>query len=690
MGAVYKAKDNKTWGIVAVKIVRKELLARPADAKVLKALIIRETQAAGRLDHPNIAKVINAGEDDGIPYIIMEWIDGYTLSEELEGSKQLPFERVSTILKQITSALMAAHAAYIVHRDLKPSNIMFRVQLDVGETLRVMDFGLAKPLQGESGEKSSIFAGTPEYMSPEQIKLEYIDKKADIYSLGVILYEMLTGRLPFVADSVKELYRLHMTAMPPPLQTFRADIPAGVENLVFQMLDKDPAKRPGAKEAYDRFADAVEEEKARKEQEEAERQRQQAEQERQNIVRQLVSEGQRAFEAKNYGLAISKWEEALRRFPNDVALKKQIARARDLNKKEPPPSGNGFPPWVSLWKVTLVVAVLLLVASGVYWVVNKQVINKEGAVVSPPTPLPGLVTLDVESLGELPAQRTVFEVAVSRDGQRVASAGDENMVRLWQVSDHNMLRLEGQARGGQCVAMSPDGETVVSGRDDGTILLWRAGDGSLLSTLPGHKKYVFSVGFSRDGQTLISAGDDGIVRLWQVSDGSPLGDMMMRRPDERVVAINPDLRTFALFSVTGGRVRLWSASDTGLSKVLDGPKYEVSCGAFEASGRFLALGSKDGAVRIYQVSNGSLVRPLSEPNREVDSVAFSPNGQMIATGESDGTIKLWRVSDGSLLKKLGGHSRKVWSVAFSADGRLLASGGEDRTIRLWKITEKIQ
>jgi len=243
MGAVYSAHHLGIDRRVAVKILQPNLAL--GDHRVL-GLFEREAKMTGRLLHENIAIIMDAGRTaDGIAYIVMEWLDGRTLEEELSAHGPLSLERTARILRQVAAALAVAHAGHIIHRDLKPSNVMLIQRPDGGEQVKVLDFGIGKVISETTASPVSAVMGTPHYASPEQFRLGgHIDGRADIYSLGVMLYQMLTGALPFEATSVQELLQLQLTALPPPVRKLRPEVPAAVEQLVNSLLAKDPDQRP--------------------------------------------------------------------------------------------------------------------------------------------------------------------------------------------------------------------------------------------------------------------------------------------------------------------------------------------------------------------------------------------------------------------------------------------------------------
>jgi serine/threonine protein kinase/tetratricopeptide (TPR) repeat protein len=243
MGAVYSAVHLSTGRQIAVKILLPNLaIGNPR----LLDLFEREARVVGRLRHENIVDIIDAGRTtDGIAYIAMEWLEGHTLDEEIQRNGPLSFQRVSEILRQVAAALEESHSQHIIHRDLKPSNIFLVKRAAGREQVKVVDFGISKSLGDTGGSPVSSVMGTPQYASPEQFKLgENIDNRSDIYSLGVMLFQMLTNALPFNDTTISALIHRHLNEPPPPLRSLRPDVPPAVDDLVGRILAKQPSDRP--------------------------------------------------------------------------------------------------------------------------------------------------------------------------------------------------------------------------------------------------------------------------------------------------------------------------------------------------------------------------------------------------------------------------------------------------------------
>jgi PASTA domain./Protein kinase domain. len=235
MAVVYKAYDSIDDRIVAIKVLKEEYLQNDEFRRRFK----NESKAIAVLSHPNIVKVYDVSFGDRIQYIVMEYIDGITLKEYIEQQKVLTWKEAVHFTVQILRALAHAHERGIVHRDIKPQNIMM---LEDG-TIKVTDFGIARFAQSETKTMTDKAIGSVHYISPEQARGSVTDAKADIYSVGVMLYEMLTGRLPFEADSAVSVAIMQMQQEPKPPRLINPEIPEGLEEITLHAMQKDPDQR---------------------------------------------------------------------------------------------------------------------------------------------------------------------------------------------------------------------------------------------------------------------------------------------------------------------------------------------------------------------------------------------------------------------------------------------------------------
>lgn len=250
MGRVYLARRRNDGGKVVVKVMHDHVANEPH----FRELFEREMQFMSRFQHPNVVALYDASlKDPNGPCIVMEYVPGTDLEVLLEKQKRFPAARIGRLLGQLCSALQTAHNNGIIHRDLKPANLMLVDANTPAETVKVMDFGLAKlsarphiRLEKLKGDNRDVATGTPEYMASEQARGDEVDHRADLYSVGVILYELLTGRLPFQRKTVPEILQAHVEDKPPPFAAIGAAgiVPAAVEKVVMWCLCKYAVERP--------------------------------------------------------------------------------------------------------------------------------------------------------------------------------------------------------------------------------------------------------------------------------------------------------------------------------------------------------------------------------------------------------------------------------------------------------------
>ena len=238
MGVVYLGKDPTIQRFVAIKTMRLDETDEPDKLQDVKARFFREAESTGRLSHPNIVTIFDAGETGDLGYIAMELLEGTTLKDWSRKPKLLPFDKVISNVATVADAMDYAHQQGVVHRDIKPANIMVTKE----QVIKIMDFGIAK-MAMSTKTQTNIVMGTPTYMSPEQIAGKKVDGRSDIFSLAVVMFELLTGRPPFMADNVSALLFAIAQTPHPSLKAFRSDLPPAVKDVIDRALQKDPAQR---------------------------------------------------------------------------------------------------------------------------------------------------------------------------------------------------------------------------------------------------------------------------------------------------------------------------------------------------------------------------------------------------------------------------------------------------------------
>jgi serine/threonine protein kinase len=570
----------------------------------------------------------------------------------LSPSGSLPVPLALSIARGIAEGLGAAHSKGMVHRDIKPENIL--MARDAGAWLpKIAGFGIVATKESSTAyTRTGGTLLTMAYAAPEQWRgtaAAELDGRTDLYALGGLLYEMLTGQTAFHAENYEGWSRQHQTTPPPPPSTFRPDLAnwQGLGSLVLRLLAIDRNDRPA------NVAELL------------------------NLLDSVVCLPPQPVRVPTVQ------DSSLRKAPPSATMPISAPAVRQPVAKPAPPRRNG-----KAWPIVLIVLlVALLVALCITGLITYVVMQKPSTAAhrtllqtTEPRTLIGSMA-SVETVAFSPDSRTlasgdgdeaelwnvdsgqwtnhtrmdhtawVLSVAFSPDGRTLATASVDHTIKLWDVPTGRLLRtLQGHSDAVQCVAFSPNGSTLASASSDHTIKLWDAATGQLVRTLLGHSDYVISVAFSPDGGTLVSGSTDHVVMIWD--------------------------------SITGK-----------LLHTLQGHKDIVLSVAYSPDGRTIASGSWDHTAKLWEAASGQLLGTLEGHSAEVRSVAFSTDGRTLATASGDGTIKLWDVATRDLLATLDSHitcsdesHKGVRSVAFSPDGRTLASGNCDQDIRLWGVS----
>jgi hypothetical protein len=518
---VWGGHDLRLNRDVAVKVL---LAADPGEADVRR--FVREATVAAGLQHPGITVVFDADAHNGRPFIVTELLSGRDLSKVLAAHPGgLPLDHVLDFGAQLADALAAAHGRGIIHRDLKPANLFVQAdeRLPNGR-LKVCDFGLARDLG--ASPKATVAGGTPAYMAPEQWRTAAAGPGADLYAVGCILYEMLTGRVPFEGASPPTLMEQHLTQPPVPPRDLKPGIPAAVGDLVLSLLSKEPASRPaGAAEVLAILARP----------QEAQRQapapaRTPVGQEPSRLVRTLTG-----HTGHVNGVAFSPDGALLATCSADCT-----ARLWDVATAQAVSTLNGHANGVS--SVAFSPGGALLATTGGHDHAARLWDVATGRTV-------GTLTGHADS---------VYAVAFSPDGRLLATVGSlDKSTRLWDVATGQIIGTF-TGYGVFLVAFSPGGTLLATGSADGTARLWDVATGRTAGTLTGHADSVHRVAFSPDGGLLATASADRTARLWDVATGRTVCTLTGHTSRVTAVAFSPDGMLLATAS-TDHTARLWTS-----------------------------------------------------------------------------------------------------------------------------------
>src|SRR5919201_1900782 len=242
MSTVYLARDETLERWVAAKVLHREISDQPDQLERFRL----EARSVAQLSHPNVVAVIDAGEDGGYPYIVFEYVEGETLKQRIDRLGRLPVDEATAYAIEIGRGLAAAHARRMVHRDVKPQNVL----IDPEGRAKVTDFGIARTLEADALTKTGRVLGTTDYVSPEQAMGHGVDARSDIYSLGVLLFEMLTGDVPFQAETVVGVAMKHVNEQIPDVRTIRPEVSNALAAVIERATAKDPSQRYGSMAAF--------------------------------------------------------------------------------------------------------------------------------------------------------------------------------------------------------------------------------------------------------------------------------------------------------------------------------------------------------------------------------------------------------------------------------------------------------
>lgn len=713
MGVVYKARHRNLGRTVALKMLRGTTLADPDVYSRFKA----EAEAVARLQHPNIIQVFEFGTVDPAvgeihpsPFMSLEFVEGGSLTRYTDRPQSPRF--AAEMVEKLARAVHSAHRLGVVHRDLKPANVLLTTE---GEP-KIADFGVAKQLGAERDAggrfmtQAGTVLGTPEYMAPEQAAGNAPTEALDIYALGVILYHLLTARVPFQGATPAETMTLAQLQDPVSPRRLQPTLPRDLETICLKCLEKEPGKRYGSAAALAddlrRFLGG------------------------QTIQARRVRDVEKALRwCRRNPLAAACLAGVIGTFLVAFALvfwsylRVETALHQEAQQRHAAERKEKAERW-ERYRANIVATASALQVHNVG--------SARGTLEDTPEEYRNWEWRHFHSRLDLAQQvlrhdeGTVSGTAITPDGRRAVQVYHEGFAQVWDTAECKKL---GRFQLGTAVVQAlptPDGKTLVCAMKDGTLELVAIDTRRQRAVLRGHDIPPHTVLFTADSARIITGSSDDTVRVWDCDSGQLLrvlhppsglggaricpkghrmvtssrrcaavqlwnldtGAIIAHLPGHesglREIGFSPEGdRVATVTSFPGNELRLWNVATGELIRELGRHTNTVTQIAFNGDGTRIASCSMDQTIGLWDGTTGKPIAVLKGHNGQVTWVAFNPDGNQLVSGSQDHTVRLWDAVHGTPLAVLNGHTASVYPVAYTADGSQIVSASLDGTIRLW-------